>query len=167
MATDEQPIEEKIIEEPARKVERVVADRSKIEPKAGLHEFTDIELVLVVLVAVIIGMIIAALIRKVLDDRYGNRREQIPAPWFYPPPPYMRVHRPEQRREVVPADDNFEERLERKAILERTPGSYLKHGVYLDEDGEAVYDPDFSVYETWQVMRDARGRITDAVRLEE
>lgn len=162
---DVEPIEDKIINEPSKKVERVVADKLP-EPKGRLHEFTDIELVLVVLVSVIIGMIIAALIRKVLDER--NSRYEGPPPFipFYPPPPYMRMHHREQRREVVPTDDNFEEELRRKAALERTPGSYLKHGIYLDDDGEAVFDPDFNAYEMYQVFRDARGKISDAVRLE-
>lgn len=158
----EETFEDKIINEPT-KVNRVVADKL---PESKPHQFTDIELLLVVLVAVIIGMIIAALIRKVLDERNSRYDGAHHIPWFYPPPPYMRMHSREQRREVVPYDDS-EERLSRKAALERTPGSYLKHGVYFDDEGEAVYDPDFSVYETWQVMRDARGRITDAVRMEE
>jgi hypothetical protein len=166
MAKDDEKnnIEDQVINEEKRtttRTEKVV--EHTVDSKA--HQFTDVELVLVVLVALVAGMIIAALIKKLLD----GRRES-PGPWPYPPMPPFAYHLPppgHRRTHTRMAAMPSEEEFQKQAAIERTPPSFLKHGIYLDSDGEAVYDPDFSVYETWQVMRDARHRIIDAVRLEE
>jgi hypothetical protein len=116
---------------------------------------------LIWLVGIIIGYYILPKIVELLRERqeqdmYMDYWPEMPPPVYYDIPPSSShltpvasppIHRPKSAIDPL--------------MHMRTPESLRRHGIYLDEKGEAIL-MDATVYETWTIERDGNGKIINA-----
>ena len=145
-----------------REVKKTVEIKEKTIETKPKRSLSDMELVLVVLLALVIGAIIAFFIKRFLDDRHSPTGPEVPyEPYprympFIPPPPI----RPKSRKRRKAGGDID------PLMIARTPPELRRHNIYLDDMGEAVLSAP-TVYEVWQIQRDESGEIVDAIKMRE
>jgi hypothetical protein len=132
-------------------------------PQQG-HRFSNVEILILCLLALVVGFLLALVIPRLLDrlrEREMNEFE-LPGPGApeagyyhlpYIPPPPLQPRRP--RKPHADIDPQ---------MIARTPPELRRHGIYLDELGEAVLTGP-TIYETWNIERDEQGNIIDAHRV--
>jgi len=145
-------VEEKIKVKNAKEV--------KVKQEIEHEGRSDWEILLLVVLAFLVGLVVAILIPWI-RERLNPPEEPYYLPYhhFIPPPPHV-----PETRVIHPPHPNRKSDSISPEMIARTPESLQRHGVFLDEDGEAIL-AGHAIYETWTVIRDANGKIVDASRV--
>jgi hypothetical protein len=141
------------IEESKHEVKIKTQTEEKIVEAKKERTLSQLEIVLVILLALVVGSILAYILPRLIE-KYRAPPEVQYYPHYVPfmPPPPVRPARRRHRKAGADIDPR---------MLLRTPEPLRRHGIYLDEQGECVLSSP-SVFETWSIIRDELGNIVDA-----
>lgn len=145
--------------------EEETKEEDKEESIMSWRPKTQLEFYLAIVLALVVGFLIGYFIYKYLKERDEPDYSYHQEPYFYYP--YI----PFQPREEPKIIAHPSERKPRRSAIDieairRTPEALRRHGIILDEQGEACLTGD-TMYETWKIIRNDEGKIIDALKAED
>jgi hypothetical protein len=153
-------------EETKKKVVEIVEEKNFVA-EARKHGLSDLEIVLALLIVLIAGVILGYYAIPKIKELLRRDNEREDEAFWFPDAPYDAISHDMLQPNtgpLLPSPEVHRRHLIDPAAIARTPDSLLRHGITLDEKGEACLDEP-TVYETWTIIRDPHtGKVVDGFK---